>query len=513
MKDSKVVNSSAQIKWGAIISYVVIAFNILSGLLYTPWLVNKIGQSSYGIYTLASTLIAFFTMDFGISDAIARFLCKYNAEGDKEKENDFLGISMKIYAVIDIIIFAVFVIAFIFADKIYTQLSIDELIKFRVIFAISGFYSLLSFPFMPLNGILVAHERFVFYRATELFNKVMTIATMIFVLLLDGGLYGLVIVNAVVGLLTIVLKVFYIKRNRLVHINLKAKNKNMLKSILSFSIWSCMLVIAQRFIFNIEPTILGALSGTAQIAIFSVASTIEGYTATLAGALDALFLPKVTRVCEGMEEQGDIQSLLVRVGRIQLMIVGILLMGLVMMGKEFMLLWMGLDYIDSYYVLILMIAVSLVILTQSIADTALIATDRIHLKAICALIAAIINVILSIVFVPKYGAIGAGIGIFAGSFIGNLVVKNIIYVKCLTIRLRDFFYECFVKLAPPLVIISIIMGIMQKYIVANNLLVFMVKVIIVCLIYVVVLWTGFMNIYEKQMVTNIIKSIKEKVKR
>lgn len=67
------MNSSKQIKLGALISYFAIAFNIVAGLIYTPWMISKIGQSNYGLYTLATSVISMFVMDFGMGAAVTRF--------------------------------------------------------------------------------------------------------------------------------------------------------------------------------------------------------------------------------------------------------------------------------------------------------------------------------------------------------------------------------------------------------------------------------------------------------
>ena len=85
------MNSSKQIKLGAMLSYFTIAFNIVAGLIYTPWMITQIGQSNYGLYTLATSLITMFLVDFGMSAAVTRFVAKYNAEKDQEKVNNFLG--------------------------------------------------------------------------------------------------------------------------------------------------------------------------------------------------------------------------------------------------------------------------------------------------------------------------------------------------------------------------------------------------------------------------------------
>ena len=49
---AKRLESSQQIKIGAVLSYLSIGVNIAAGLIYTPWMIGKIGQSEYGLFTL-----------------------------------------------------------------------------------------------------------------------------------------------------------------------------------------------------------------------------------------------------------------------------------------------------------------------------------------------------------------------------------------------------------------------------------------------------------------------------
>ena len=85
------MNSVKQIRIGALISYFSIIFNILAGFIYTPWMISQIGKSDYGLYTLAHSLISLFLVDFGLGQAVSRYISKYHAEGDEEKVNSFLG--------------------------------------------------------------------------------------------------------------------------------------------------------------------------------------------------------------------------------------------------------------------------------------------------------------------------------------------------------------------------------------------------------------------------------------
>ena len=85
-----------QIKYGAFISYVSLFVNIIIGLVYTPWMISSIGKSNYGLYTLAMSLISLFVFDFGLSNAITRFVSKYIAENQYDRVNKLLGLIYKL---------------------------------------------------------------------------------------------------------------------------------------------------------------------------------------------------------------------------------------------------------------------------------------------------------------------------------------------------------------------------------------------------------------------------------
>ena len=163
------MNSSRQIKFGALISYFAIAFNIAAGLVYTPWMITKIGQGNYGLYTIATSLITLFIIDFGMSAAVSRFLSIYNAKGEQKKANDFMGIVYKMYLVVDVAITVALVIAYFFIDKIYVNLTADEITVLKSLYIIVAVYNVISFPFITLNGVLNAYEKFVQLKICDLF--------------------------------------------------------------------------------------------------------------------------------------------------------------------------------------------------------------------------------------------------------------------------------------------------------------------------------------------------------
>ena len=119
------------------------------------------------------------------------------------------------------------------------------------------------------------------------------VVCMVIALSAGYGLYALVLVNVLVQLSVHFIRFVYMKKKLHIKVDWKCFDKSLLKEVFSFSIWMMVITLAERFIFNIEPTIIGALSGAAAVSVFAVSNTIEGYVWTFANALNSLFLPRV----------------------------------------------------------------------------------------------------------------------------------------------------------------------------------------------------------------------------
>ncbi len=498
------LNSSKQIKAGVGIGYIATVFNIIAGLIYTPWMVRQIGQADYGLYALAVSFISFVALDFGLGAAITRFLSYYLAKGDKTGAKKLLGTIYKLFLGISALIFVVLVVAFIFIENIYLKLTPDEIERFKVVFAISGLFSIVSFSLKPLDGILEANERFIFKKCTHLFHRISVVLLMVVALLLGQGLYALVIVNAFVGLIIIAVKLYYIKKATDTEIDFSGGDKVLLKEIAGFSFWLTLILVAQRFIMQVTPSILGIVAGSTQIAVFSIGKVIALYTRNIGEVLGNMFLPKVTRMTVADKDMEGITNLMIKVGRIELLVIGLICAGFATMGYEFMKLWMGVDFINSYYVALLLIIPLLVTVTQNIGVKTIIALNKVRYSAIDTITNAVLSFGISIYLARTYGAVGAAIGLFIGAT-GGLIVKNIIYSKVIKINIFRFFRGCHLRMLVPL-LLSLGIGIyMQRAFPVENMFLFMVKAGVFAAVYFMLMWTLAMNVFEKELFVGILK--------
>ena len=448
------MNSSKQLKIGAILSYISIAVNIISGLLYTPWMIRQIGQSSYGLYTLANSLITLFLIDFGLSSATARYISKYHAEGAEEKANNFLGVIYKLYLIIDAIIFTVLLAVFFFIDSIYVKLTPTELQQFKVVYVMAASFAVFNFPFVTQNGILTAYEKFVPLKLADLIYRFLIVGFTVVALLLGYGLYALVAVHAIVGLFIILYKFIIIKKSVPIKANLKYADKSLYKDIFGFSIWVTLASLAQRLVFNITPSILGIVANSAAIAVFGVVTVIEGYTYTITNAINGMFMPKISRIYAHTDTESDITPLLLRVGRFQYALNGLLVVGFAIIGKSFINLWMGTEYLDAYYGILLVIIPGMFYNSLQIAHTAATVQKKVNLQASVNIIMGIVSITFSFILSNYYGVIGASIAIFI-AYMLRAITLNIVYKKKLKINISLFAYSFICLLVNSYVLVSI----------------------------------------------------------
>lgn len=502
------MKNNSQLKLGAFISYAGIIISTVVSLLYTPWMKNQIGDANYGLYTLVGSLVAIFIMDFGLSTSVTRFISKYRAENNDLQINNVMGYVFKLYFIIDLIITAVLIVVYLSIDNIYVGLSFSERETLKKIFLIFATYSVLAFPFTPLSGVLNAYEKFVSLKLCELFQKLFTIFLTVLALLSNHGVVALVLMNAIAGITTIIIKIFIIGKGKLIKPNFSVRNRELLRELFGFSIWVTVLAFAQRLIFNIAPSVLGVTSNSVEIARFAPASQLEGYFFTFAYAINGLFMPMVARLDHNLDNSG-IENIMIKVGKYQICVLGLLFTGICSVGTEFIGLWMGNEYRISGICTILLIAPSVFLYPQQIANTLLSLRNKIKYQALCALTIGILNVILSFILTPSLGALGSSISICI-AFLVNFILLNIVYNKILHLNLSKFYKEVYLRFVPTIILAIVVIIFTLSFISKSGWLWIFVKIFICIIIYSLFLLFICFNKDESKEVKSLIKKVLRK---
>ena len=128
------------------------------------------------------------------------------------------------------------------------------------------------------------------------------------------------------------------------------------------SVYSFWIFGFYRFSFysSVGQIVLGIYRGATTVAIYALAIQLKSLFTSFSTALNSVLLPKVTALAAREGTENEISDLFIRVGRLQYFVMSFILVGFIIFGKEFIILWGGEDYVQTYYItLIIMIPIFL----------------------------------------------------------------------------------------------------------------------------------------------------------
>lgn len=500
-----------EIKVGAILSYIIIGLNILVGLIYTPLLVRMLGQSEYGLYSMVASIVAYLTiLDFGFGNAIIIYTARYRQNNQKEDEQRLHGMFLIIYIIIGILSVLIGMLLYFYAENMFGKsMEISEIETVKKLILILIFNIGITFPFSIFSSILTAYEKFVFIKIINIINILLKPLIMIPLLYLGYRSIALAVVLTIINVLTLLLNLIYCIKK--INIKLKFGNINfiLLKEIFVYSIFIFLNTIIDKVSWNIDQFILGIVSGTVSVAVYSVAAQLNSMYLTFSTAISGVLLPKIARMERNKASDKDFGEIFIKTGRIQFVIMALILTGFIIFGREFIYIWVGKRYLKSYLIACILIVPVSIPLIQNIGISILQAKNKHKFRAIVLFVIAIINILISIPLAKLYQGIGSAIGTSLALILGQGIILNIYYKKKIKLDITEFWKQI-LKMALPIFVMALIFYLLNSYYITTNFVYLLIKISIYILAYFVIVWKFSINKYEKDL---LIKPIKDKLSR
>lgn len=432
-----------QLKAGAFLNYVIIALNIIVGLIYTPFMLRMMGQSEFGLYSLVASIISYLTvLDLGMGNTVIRYTAKLRSEGNTEGQYEMFGLFLSIYLIIGIVaLIAGFVlyqnVEYLFGETM-TQ---EEIFRAKIMMLILTFNLAATFPLSIFGSIITAYELFVFPKVVNLVRTVLNMVTMVILLLMGYKAVAMVIVLTVFNILSLTINFVYCKVKLKIKIKRGAFKWDFLKEVAIYSFWIFLNVIMEKIYWSTGQFVLGAVSGTIAVSVFAIAIQLEGMYMTFSTAISSVFLPKVTSMVTKNLNKREISELFIRTGRIQNLIMSFILFGFIIFGEYFIKLWAGDDYSEAYYMTIAFFVSLYVPLIQNLGITILQARNQMKFRSLLYIILAFFALIVEIAFSKRWGGIGCAMAVSLALIIGQGIIMNIYYYRKQAIDILKFWKE------------------------------------------------------------------------
>lgn len=446
-----------QLKAGVVLNYVVIFLNTVVGLLYTPYMLRMMGQSEYGLYSLVASVIAYLTvLDLGFGNAIVRYTAKFRAEKKTEEQYEMFGMFFLLYLVIGIIAFGIglglyFNVGTLFGDT----MTAVELDRARIMMLLLVANLAFTFPMSIWGSIIQAYEDFVFQKSLNIFRIILNTAVMICLLHFGYKAVAMVVVQTIFNVLTLVLNFIYCRKKLNIHIYFRFKHFHwgFLKEVAIYSFWIFLNAIMDRVYWSTGQFVLGAMVGTAAVAVFAIAIQLEGMYMQFSTAISSVFLPKVTAMVATNRSRKEISDLFIRTGRMQYIVLAYILSGFIIFGRQFIELWAGAGYTDAYIISLLFFIPLTVPLIQNLGITILQARNEMKFRSVLYIIIALVSLAMQIVLTRFFGGIGCAMGVSGALVVGQILIMNVYYQRRQDLDIKTFWKEISKMSIIPIVLI------------------------------------------------------------
>ena len=406
------------------------AISAVTAFFMMPFMVSHLGERWYGIWILVAGLVAnTYLLDLGMATAVTRYVAKHLAANDDRGANEVINTCLAIYSVLACIIFAAATVIGIFAEIFVKDVS--DLFVIRATIIILGLQYATEFPFKAFAGIISSYVRYDLLMLSRLLN--LALSTGLFVYFIGRG-YGILTLALIVfGADQISNLLYYRIAKHLFRdltISFSFVRRGLVRELFTYSTWSFLIQIANQFRFRIDSLVIGWLISASAVTHYAVGIRLVEYFVDFVYKATNMMTPVFTRhfFQQDFDEIRRKYLLLTRINAILALFGGGMI---IILGRSFIVRWMGPSFEQSYPVLVILMCAMIVEVTGNYADNILYAISKHKYLAVVNAVEAVLNLAISITLARPLGIAGVALGtalplLFFRLFIIPVVVGRLI---------------------------------------------------------------------------------------
>jgi O-antigen/teichoic acid export membrane protein len=439
-------------------------------------------------------------MDFGVRGSVIKYVAEYHEKKDFETLNNIINASLKLYSAICLACLAVTCLLAALFPYIFTKAA-DVTTIARMLVIITGVDIAQSFVFNVFIGIVMGLQRY------DVFSKVSVVLTIVrgllTLLFLSMG-YGVVSVCLIQLLANTCMNlVIYAVSRRLLSFKLNflkfGKGRSIYRLIINYSYFVFLNCLAAQIFSFSSNFIIAFFLPVSAVTFYTIAASLIEYMKKVIIAGTQAFGPMTSQL-DAKNDSSMITTLLFNGSKISLLLglpVGIVYL---VLGKQFIRLWMGFEYGDSTgNILAVLTVMTLFSLPHYTISSILLGLNKHHLTAYCRLAEAIVNICLSVILTRHMGILGTALGVAIPHLIMVIFILPVLVTKIMRVRLSDYlrhsYYGPLIS-ALPFALACFLVG---TFFSPNSLLTFFVEVMVLLPVYIVTAWFFAISKEDRQL--------------
>jgi O-antigen/teichoic acid export membrane protein len=429
----------------AVANWIGFAAQLIIAFFMSPILVHGLGAPRYGIWSLVESVLAYLMLfDLGVAASVVRYVARFEANGDQDRLNRVFSTSICIFAIAGAAVMVV-TLALTSIGSTLTKVPAELLREARWMLILLGFNLAIGLPLNVFPSLLDGLARFPAKTAIRTAGLLLRTGLFLVVLWKEGGLislaWAITASNILEHLILAAACWWYVPGLRF---SFSLADRPTFRLIRGYSLEAFVAMVAGRVSFQTDALVIGIFLAPQFITYFAVAGRLLEYAKNSLRATTTVLTPAVSAF-EARGETGAIRHVFLSSTRYVLWFILPVQIGLHLLGKPFLALWMGPEYVDWSYPTLTILAMPLsLLMSQSVSGRVLYGLGQLRWFTVVVVTEAAVNLLLSLLLVRPFGIEGVAWGTTIPNIIGNVVVA--IYVcGLLNVPLSDYLRKSILK--------------------------------------------------------------------
>ena len=363
-----------------------LATRMLVGFFVAPFLLHRLGDSTYGLWIVIGSLTSYFSvLDLGVRGSVGRNVALFRARGDVAGINAIFSTAFCYLCAVAVLSLAA-TFGAMYAFFFVIQVEPDHADTARLALLLVGFSFALSLPLQAFDGILWAYQRFDLQNGVDIPTVLLRAGLTYWVVGAGHGLVALAVITLFTSLAGLAVKAWMALRLEPdLRIGWARIDRAATTGLFGYGLWYFLLSLVRTIAPPISLMIVGSRLGMTLVAPFNVATGLIGYANQFLIAGTQVLTPVATAL-HARDDQERQRALFVTGGRGCLALTLLLVSLFVFLGRPLIRLWMGPSMEYAFPLLLILSAGELLPMSQWITYSMILGKGRHRILAICSLL-------------------------------------------------------------------------------------------------------------------------------
>ncbi len=382
-----------EVKKNFIYNLLYQVFVLVFPIILIPYTSRVLGVEAIGIYSYTYSIVSYFIMFalLGINNFGSRKIAKCRKDKIELSKVFFSIYAIQIFMTILMIIFYCFYIVFFIKENI-------------IISIIQGIF--LFSTLLDINWFFAGIEKFKINILRNIFLKIITFILIILFVKCEKDLWKYTLILSASSLICNLYWIKYLRKEiNIVNITLNDIKPNIKPCLILF-----LPVIAKSIYQSMDKLMLGSMINMTEVGLYEQAAKLVKIPLCLVDALATVMIPRNSKLVSLNKNDSIKNNIEKSIYFIMFLILPICL-GLIAVSDKLIIIILGNDFAGSANILkILAISTIFVSFANVIKSQYLMPNEKDDKYVGATVIGAITNLILNLLLIPKFYAIGAALG-------------------------------------------------------------------------------------------------------